>query len=87
MLETEGLEKIHIHDRRPRGDDGVDHVVLHHLHVDLHTAGGAGAPREGQDDTALLFGKHPVINVGGVGQIAGGEGHPLHSLDDRRCVE
>lgn len=85
--ETEGLEKIHIHDRRPRGDDGVDHAVLHHLDVDLHAAGGAGAPRDGQDDTAFLFGKHSVIDVGGARQITGGEGHPLHRLNDRRGVE
>jgi len=87
VLETEGLEKIHIHNRRPRGDDGVDHIVLHHLHVDLHAAPGAGAPARVRMTPHFFFGKHPVIDVGGVGQIAGGEGHPLHSLDDRRRVE
>ena len=65
MLVAKRFEEIHVDDGGAGGDDGVDHVGLHQLGVEIHAAAGRGRPGDDQDDRAILVGEHLVVEIGG----------------------
>jgi len=86
VAEAQGLEKVHIHDGRTGGHDGVHHVVADEIHVDLHTPCGGGAAGNGEKYGALPVLQHSVVDGGGFAQVPGGKGHLLHGLHKVRRV-
>ncbi len=86
MLEAESLEKILIDDIRSRADDGVDHSIADH--VDEHFFQARANERSGQTEnhSALLVGQHAMVNIGRPMQVARGESHELHRIDQGNDV-
>jgi hypothetical protein len=44
-------------------------------------------PGDDEEDRAIPVGQHPVVDVGGAAEVAAGEAHLLHRVDDRPRVE
>ena len=82
VLEAERFKEVHVDDRRAGGDDGVNHAVLHHVAIDMHTTASAGRAGQGQPDRSFLVCDHGVENLSGATGVAAGEGHFLHAIDD-----
>ncbi|MNQ97090.1 hypothetical protein D3C85_1127210 [compost metagenome] len=87
VLEAQGLEEIHVHDRGAGGDDGVDHAELHHVAVHMHAAPGRGRTGQDQPGRAVLVLDGHGEDVGGAGRVPAAEGHLAHAVDDRTRVE
>ena len=81
------FEEIHVDDRGAGGDDRVDHVRLHELGIKVHAAAGRGRSGNHQDDRAFGVLEHRVVDLGRAGEIAAGEAHLAHRIDDRAGVE
>ena len=82
VLETQGLEKVHINNRRTGRDNHVNHLVAHHIYINLHTAGSRCRACNRQDVSAFLFGTHLHQYVGSTCSVTAGERHTAHSVDD-----
>jgi len=87
VAEAQGLEEVHVDDAGPGRDDGVHHVVADQVGIDLHAAAGRGRTGERQEDRAVLVGQHVVVDAGRPRQIARGERHFRHAVDDRPGVD
>jgi hypothetical protein len=81
------LEEIHVDDGGTGGDHAIDHVAADQLGVQVHAPARAGAARDDQEDGAILVGQHLVVDVGGARQIAAGEAHLAHAVDDWTGIE
>ena len=86
VAEAQGLEEVLIDDVGAGADDGVDHVVADQVGEDLLEAGADQRAGQAEDDAAVLVAEHAVVDVGGAGQVAGGEGHVPHGVDQRHDV-
>ena len=86
VLVAEGLEEVHVDDAGASADDGVDHLVAHHVDVHLHATGGGGGTGDGEDVGAVLLGDHLAEDVGGAGGVAAGETHVTHGIDKLGAV-
>jgi hypothetical protein len=87
MLEPQRLEEIHINYRRSGRNDRIDHVVFHKVGVKLHAAACGCRARQRQEDRAFFISEHHIVNFCGLGQVARGERHIGHLVDDRARVE
>ena len=87
VLVAQALEEIHVDDGGAGGDDHVDHVVAHQLGIEVHAAAGRSRAGDHQDDGAVLVGQHVVVDLGGAAEVAAGEAHIGHRVDDRARVE
>ena len=83
---TQGLEEVHVDDAGTSADDGVDHLVAHHVDIHLHASGSAGRTGDGEDVGAVLLGDHLAEDVGGAGGVAAGETHVTHGVDKLGAV-
>ena len=86
VLETQGLEEIHVDDRGASGDHAVDQAELQHVAVDVHAAAGAGGAGQRQPGRAALVFERHGQDVGGARGVAAGEAHLPHRVDDRPGV-
>ena len=81
VFESESLEEVHIDDGGAGRNHHVNHLVLHHIHINLHTASGAGGASESEDVGAVVFFAHHRQDVGGTSGVAAGERHAAHGVD------
>ena len=87
MLVAKTFEEIHVDDRRTGRDDAVDHVGTQQLGIKVHAPAGAGRTRNDEKDRAIRILKHLVVDASRSRQVARGEAHLAHLVDDRPCVE
>ena len=87
MLVAKAFEEIHVNDGSAGGHDAIDHVVAQQIGIEIHAAAGAGRTGDHQEDGAIGIGQHLVVDGGGAGQIAAGEAHLGHAVDDRAGVK
>ncbi len=87
MLETERFEEIHVDDGRAGRDDGVNHVVAHHVAPDMHAATGRCGPGEGQDDRTIGISHCLLQDARSPRRIARGEGHLFPRIDDHTTIK
>ncbi len=87
MFESQSFKEIHVNNGSTGGHDGVNHVVFHQINVNLHTACRGCGTGQGKDNSAIFFSEHPVVNISGVSQIAGGKGHFFHRVDNIHRVD
>ena len=87
VLVAKRFEEIHVDDGGAGGDDRIDHVGAHQLGIEVHAAAGRGRAGDHQDHRAVLVLEHRVVDVGGAAEVAAGEAHLAHRVDDRARVE
>ena len=87
VLVAKRFEEIHVDDRGARRDDRVDHVRADELRIEIHATAGRGRARDHQDDRAILVLQHHVVDLRRPGEVAAGEAHMTHRVDDRPSVE
>ncbi len=63
MLKAQCLEKIHIHNRRPRSDYRIDHTGLDHIDVNLHTSARTRAAGQSQHNRTFVIVYHHIENI------------------------
>ena len=62
-------------------------LLRHQVGIEVHAAAGRGRAGDHQQDRAVRVGQHLVVDVGRAGEVAAGEAHLAHRLDDRARVE
>ena len=87
MTKPQGLEKIHVNDAGAGGDNSVNHVVFDQVGIDLHTSSRRCGAGQGQDDRTGLITKHGVVYFRRSRQIARGERHFRHAVDNRAGID
>jgi hypothetical protein len=83
VAKAQGLEKILVDHVGAGGDDRIDHIVAQHVHEDFFQPGADERSGQAEDDAALAIAQHAVVNIRGAVQVARGEGHLLHRIDQR----
>ena len=86
MLVTERLKKVLIDDDRAGRNDRVHHVVLDQVDHDLLQSCGDKRAGETEDNCAIFFLQHLVVNLRGTPEVARGKRHLAHRLDQRDDV-
>ncbi len=87
VLVAKAFEEIHVDDGGASGDHAIDHVAADQFRIQVHAPARAGGPGDDQENGAILVGQHLVVDVGGARQIAAGEAHLAHAVDDRTGIE
>src|SRR3546814_3823833 len=65
----------------------VDHVGAQQLGIEIHASTRRGAARDDEEDRAILVGEHLVVDARRAREVAAGEAHLAHRVDDRARVE